>query len=243
MSFTWAFRIFLLCVLSYLTGCGSSGSSETTMQDPVPDDPSDPGGGDPPAQSLLNIVSPEQSAAYYTTLLGDFAQVVDASNDGSITAFASLPTSGSVSYSGYMQLIVGNQTVSANVIGEAELTHTLATGVMAGHADGFLGVAEDEFGFDQVAAYEGTILLANGVVADGGGGATAAAIDIAGALDNGLTTLDVTGSLVGALYGAGADGIHMIGSNTGIHGDVDVVIDGVSSSLTIAVATVSVLRD
>ncbi len=230
-----------------LTACGGGGSDagNTGSNGSVGNQaPGDNGGGtiDPPVITDLNVLIAVELAGY-NGFLDDFDQVRVAATAGAPTDFATQPATGNVTYAGYMQLIMGNATVSANVVGDATLQVSLATETVSGVADGFMGIARDELGTNRAAHYEGVVTITDGVVIDNSTGMDTLGFGIDGALDNGLNRFDVSGNLVGTLYGANADGLYAIGSNTGVHGDMDVTIDGLDTPNDIAIATVSALKD
>lgn len=187
----------------------------------------------------MNIASGEESSAYFDDLLPDVAAVRAAAVAGGVTDLSMLPATGSVAYEGYMQLIMGNAAVSANVVGAANLQVNLANETILGQATGFLGVAKDNAGFNHVAHYGGVIQISGGDVALPD---DSVSIQINGALDNGLNNFDIDGTLIGGLYGADAEGLYAIGSNTGVHGDVETVIDGAAGPDNIGIAVVSALK-
>ncbi len=239
-----AIGIVFICGLS---ACGSGGS-------PTGGTGSTGGGGnsgsgnngggtiEPPIVTDLNILTAAELAAY-SVFLDDFAQVSADAVLGGHTDFGTQPVSGAVGYAGYMQIIMGNASVSANVIGDATMQVNLATEAITGSATGFIGVARDEFGTNRAAHYEGTVNITNGTVTDNATGMDNLGFDIGGTLDNGLNRFDVSGNLVGTLYGSNAEGLYAIGSYTGVHGDMDVTIDGLDTPNDIAIATVSALKD
>lgn len=219
-----------------MSGCGSSstGADDTEGVDPLdPVDPVDP--VDPP--SALSIATAGESATYYNNLLPDFAAVRSAAVADDATVFATMPTLGVVTYQGYMNLIIGNASVSANVIGEATIQASFATTAISGSATHFLGVATDEYETNHVAHYDGTIAIVDGEIFAGTDGTADLDIQILGELDNGLNVFGVEGNLVGGFYGPNAEGLSALGSNTGIHGNITTTIDGVTG--TIGIATVS----
>ena len=161
---------------------------------------------------------------------------------GGSTAFANPAATGTVTYSGYMQLIMGNEIVSANVIGDVSLQVDFTDATLSGAADGFLGVTTDEAMIRQVVSYEGTIAISGGQIVEGDAGSADVSFLVNGDLDNGMTTFDIDGQLVGGINGANAEGLYAIGSNTGVHGSMDTVIDGVSGPTNIGIGTVSAVR-
>lgn len=234
-----------LTLLGFMAACGGGGGSAETGGTGSGGDTG--GGGDvtpdpPPAPSPLNIVTPEERAAYYDTFLPTFSAVNTAATEGGATAFDAPAVMGSVTYDGYMQLIMGNATVAANVIGEAVLQVGFDGGPVVGLATGFLGVTTDEAMLRQVVKYEGTINMSGGGVTAGADGSADIAFQVDGNLDNGVNTFSVNGSLVGGFYGEGAEGLYAIGSNTGIHGSMTTTIDGIAGPGNIGVGTVSAIR-
>lgn len=239
----------LVCLfgLGAVAACGGGGSpADVTPADNGDPDGGDPGGGNPsdpgPPPSPLNIVSAAERMAYYDTLLPDFAAINTMATTGSPTAFGVPAAVGSVTYDGYMQLIMGNATVSANVIGGATLQVNFDGGPVTGTATGFLGVTPDEAMVRQVVSYEGTISISGGGVTAAADGSADVSFQVNGALDNGVSTFGVDGSLVGGFYGDNAEGLYAIGSNTGVHGSMTTTIDGVAGAGNIGIGTVSAIR-
>lgn len=234
-------------LVSALTACGGGGSGSDDVGGT--DGGGDTGGADggappdpPPAPSPLNIVTPNQRAAYYDTLLPAFSDMNAAATMGGATPFAAPAVAGSVTYDGYMQLIMGNATVAANVIGEASLQVDFAGGPITGSATAFLGVTPDEAMVRQVVSYEGTIDIFGGGVTEGADGSADINFQVDGLLDNGVNTFAVDGSLIGGFNGSNAEGLYAIGSNSGVHGLMDTVIDGVAGSANVGIGTVSATR-
>ena len=227
---------FLAIGLLGVSGCGSESSAAGDGGGVDPTDPVDPVDPiDPP--SALSIATASESAAYYNTLLPDFAFVRDAAVTNDATVFSTMPTTGTVTYAGYMNLIMGNSSVSANVIGEATIQASFAINAISGSATDFLGVATDEYDTNHVAHYAGTITIVDGDIIAGTDGTAGIDIEITGALDNGLNVFAVDGNLVGGFYGPNAEGLSVLGSNSGIHGNISTTIDGMTG--TIGIATIS----
>ena len=203
------------------------------------------GGGTPgsnPPSSAYNIVTSEQRAAYHNTILPDFSAVTSAATTGLATPFMTPVTTGSATYDGYMRLIMGNTTVSANVIGNATLLVRFDGGAVNGTATDFLGVTLDEALFQQVVSYDGTIGISGGGVTVGTDGSADVSFDVDGQLINGVNTFAVDGALVGGFNGDGADGLYAIGSNSNLHGTMQVTIDGIAGPGNIGIGTVSGIR-
>ncbi|WP_341367455.1 hypothetical protein [Yoonia sp. BS5-3] len=235
MSYFPIYAGVLGVALSAVSGC--SGGSSAGDDDPIGGGGG--GGTDPDPIDLpsdLNVATAAESAAYYDIVNTDFPTVRSAAVAGGGTP---LPTTGTVTYEGYMNLIVGNATVSANVIGAATVQASFASATLSGSATDFMGVAIDEYDTTQVAHYEGTITIDNGDIFAGTDGSADVDFDISGTLDNGLNLFAVDGNLVGGFNGTNADGLYALGSNTGVHGDIDATIDGAAA--TIGIATVSVV--
>lgn len=229
-----------------LAGCGGGGGGDGDAQPGIGDDSEDDGADAPdpvdpvdplPLESALNIATAAESAAYYDTLLPDFSAVRDAAMAPDATIFATMPTLGTVTYSGYMNLIMANTSASANVTGEATLTASFGTGAISGSATDFLGATTDEYDSPQVAHYTGTVAISNGSIFAGTDGTTDLDMDISGTLDNGLNVFEIEGNLEGGFNGPNAEGLTGLGSNTGIHGSVSATIDGAPG--TIASANIS----
>lgn len=199
------------------------------------------GGGGPTdpviPPSDLNIASAAESAAYYNDLLTDFSAVRTAAAAPDPTVFATMPPLGTVIYNGYMNLIMGNAVVSANVIGDTTLEASFGTESITGSATGFMGVTTDENDNTHVAHYEGTVNIVDGDIFAGIDGTTDLDIQILGELDNGLNVFGVDGNLVGGFNGPNAETLTGLGSNTGIHGSITTTIDGGAG--TVGIATVS----
>ena len=246
MNFCISLRRSIIAFLTFttLTGCGGGGSGgSSASKQQATDDASDGSEVDAPDDSgspdpgPLNSATATETAFYFNELLPDFAAVQTAATAGGIADISTLPT-GSVTYDGHMLLLMGNTTVSANVIGDTSLEVNIASNAITGQATDFLGVATDHAGFNHVAHYDGLVAISNGdisIVDD------TLAFDIDGSLDNGLNTFSVEGTLVGGLYDDG-EGLNAIGSHTGVHGNVTAKIDGINTPQTIATATVSAVK-
>jgi len=228
--------------LGIVSACGGGGGSSASGAQAPDTGDVDPSTGDPPPNTggsdggPLNVATAAETAAYYTDLLPDVAA---GAVTGGLTELSMLPVSGLVTYDGYMQLIMGNAVVSANVVGDASLQVNLSDQAILGQATGFLGVAKDEAGFSHVAHYGGVIQVSGGNISIED---DAISFDIAGELDNGLNTFGVDGTLVGGLYGADAEGLYAIGSYTRVHGDIETAIDGSAGPDNIGIAVVSTLK-
>lgn len=222
-------------------GGGGSGSSGGSGGDGT----SDGGGGTDvvtPAPILLNIVTEEERILYLGSFLSDFAMVRDTAILGGLTPFDPAPPAGAVSYDGYMQLLIGNAAVSANVIGDATLLVDLSGGPVTGSATGFLGMTLDSAMMNQVVSYEGVVAITGGGVTEGGTGGSAISFGIDGALDNGQNTFGINGTLSGYLFGAEGSGLRATGSQGGISDDIDATIDG-SGPVPVGIATVWALKE
>ena len=244
MDFCISLRRSIIAFLTFatLTGCGGGGSNASGQQST--NDASDGSEVDVPDDSVspdpgpLNTATVTETTFYFDELLPNFAAVQTAATAGGIADISTLPT-GSVTYDGYMLLLMGNATVSANVIGDTSLQVNIASNAITGQATDFLGVATDNAGFNHVAHYDGSVAISNGdisIVDD------TLAFDIDGSLDNGLNTFSVEGTLVGGLYDDG-EGLNAIGSHTGVHGNVTAKIDGINTPQTIATAVVSAVKE
>ncbi len=243
---TWL-RLLIPCMLlACFASCGGGSGEGRTNGDGAGSGPDGGGSGssDPPVvgTTALNVLTAAERVSYEADLLSDFAIVTDASTGGGQTVFGSQPTTGSVSYDGYMQLIMGNASVSANVIGNAMLQLDIANATLSGTASGFQGITEDEFDFPQVAHYDGVVTITDATVGASPDGHYAVGFGINGVLDNGLNSFAIDGNLIGSLYGAEAEGLYAIGSYTNIHGSMDITIDGVDTPEDIGIATVSTLK-
>ena len=89
------------------SGGSGSGSDENSGGGTGGGGPTDP--VIPPSD--LNIASAAESAAYYNDLLTDFSVVRTAAAAPDPTVFATMPPLGTVTYNGYMNLIMGNAVV------------------------------------------------------------------------------------------------------------------------------------
>lgn len=246
MTANCAFIRHLLIVLALwpIAGCGGGTSLQDGSGGGGTGGGTGGGGttGPNPPSSAYNIVTPEQRIAYYDTVLPDFSAVTSAANTGQPTPFMAPVTTGSATYDGYMRLIMGNPTVSANVIGNATLLVRFDGGAVNGTATDFLGVTLDEAFFQQVVSYDGTIGISGGGVTVGADGFADISFDVDGQLNNGVNTFAVDGTLVGGFNGDGAEGLYAIGSNTNLHGTMQVTIDGIAGPSNIGIGTVSGIR-
>lgn len=198
----------------------------------------DGGGEDPgPVSSRLNIVTVDERIIYEEAFLTDFVLLRDTVKLGGLAPFDALPTTGSASFDGYMQVIIGNASVSANVIGNTTLSVDLAGGPITGSASGFLGTTLDDALVTQVVSYEGVIAITGGGVSERLTGGSAINFDINGSLDSGLNTFGIAGTLNGFLYGPEGSGLFATGSHGGLSNDIEATIDG-SGSVPIGIASV-----
>lgn len=233
--------LLIILALWPIAGCGGG----TSLQDGSTGGGTGGGGGTTgpnPPSSAYNIVIPEQRNTYYNTILPDFSAVTAAATTGPATSFMAPVTTGSATYDGYMRLIMGNPTVSANVVGNATLLVRFDGGTVIGTATDFLGVTLDEALFQQVVSYDGTIGISGGGVTVGADGTADINFDVDGQLNNGVNTFAVDGTLVGGFNGDGAEGLYAIGSNSNLHGTMLVTIDGIAGPSNIGIGTVSGIR-
>ena len=232
-------------ILSMAAACGGGGTPGLD-DGGVAGDPGGgvPGGGTPPdpPPSPLNIVTAAERTAYYSTLLPTFSAVNMAATSGDVTPLGATVAMGSVTYEGYMQLIMGNASVSANVIGDAALQVSFDGGPVIGAADGFLGVTPDEAMVRQVVRYDGVINISGGQVTAGADSSADINFQVDGTLNNGVNTFAVDGTLEGGFFGDEAEGLYAIGSYTGVHGSMDTTIDGVAGLGNIGIGTVSAVK-
>lgn len=237
-------QLMVCCTLiASLAACGGGGSSASMIGGPTlgdggggddqggdddPDDDGGDGGTDPPdPPDPLNIVSASERNTYLNVMMPDFNAVRSAAVTGGQTPFATLPTvMGTTTYSGYLNLIMGNTDTSANVVGAADITVDFANANLSGTADGFMGVTLDANMTQQVVAYEGTVDMTGGTIGAGATGASAVAMSVNGTLDNGLNVFVVDGEMVGGFFGAGGEGLRARGTNTSIDGTMAATIDG-----------------
>ncbi len=140
--------------------------------------------------------------------------------------YADMPDMGSMSYAGYLELLVASAAASANVAGNATMTLSLSDLSITGSAQNFMGTAIDENLEERLVNYAGTILISNGQVKAGGSGQAVVTLDIDGTLDSGLHLFGIDGTLVGGLYGTGGEGMRARGSSTGLDGSMVTTVDG-----------------
>ncbi|SFS20274.1 hypothetical protein [Yoonia litorea] len=227
-------------------GTGGGGTTDDTGGGTTDGDDSGDGGTDPgtggvvtiPASALF-LATSEERQFYETTFQSDVTAMGPASVAGGQTAHDNLPAIGTLTYAGYMELLVGDGIASANVAAPATLVLKLEDLSIDGSATGFMGVTADENLIQQVVNYDGTILITNGSISEGLWGNAAVKLDIDGALDSGLNVFTVDGTLVGSLYGANAEGLRVRGTNTGLDGSMITTVDG--NTGIIGVGTISAL--
>jgi len=240
--------VLVLMALWGLTAC-MSGTSANPVDDGGNGDgdgggASGGGGGGgvgvtpPPFTSELFIATDLERQNYDTIFLPAVSNMATASVAGGVRApFDDLPGTGSMTYDGFMELVIGSSVASANVAGPSTMTLTLSDMAITGSATGFMGTAIDENLEERLVNYAGTIMISNGQVHDNGAGDAGVSLDIDGSLDSGLHVFGVDGTLVGYLYGTDAEGMRARGSNTGIDGSMATTVDGLPG--LIGVGTVS----
>lgn len=197
------------------------------------------GGGVTPPPSALFIATEAERLTYQTVFQPAVAAMGPASVAGGATPFANLPTSGILTYQGYLELAIGNANASANVAAPATLDLVLSNMSISGSASGFMGSTMDENLVQQVVNYAGTVTISSGIVTAGGSGNAALSLDIDGSIDSGLNVFTVDGTLVGGLYGANGEGLRARGTNTGLDGSMVTTVDG--NPGIIGVGTISAL--
>ena len=236
-----AARVTLISV-GFVLSLAACMGSPTTVPDPRGgdggseggdgDDGSGRGGGDgggdpPPSLTALFVASDAERMAYDSTFLP--AVIATASNSvmrGVTTDFSTLPTTGSMTYAGFLEIVVGSSVAYANVAAPASITLTLLDNGIIGEATGFMGSALDENLEERLVNYAGTILITGGQVSDGPLGNAAVSLDIDGSIDSGLHVFNVDGTLIGSLYGLNGEGLRARASTTSIDGDFSATVDG-----------------
>lgn len=189
------------------------------------------GGGDPPPPVTALFVASDAERLTYETV---FAPAVSATARDSViggitTDFPALPTTGSMTYAGYLEIVVGSSVAYANVAAPATVTLTLLDLGITGEATGFMGSALDENLEEQLVNYAGTILISGGNVSEGTFGNAAVMLDIDGTLDSGLHLFSVDGTLTGGLYGVDGEGLRARASTTSIDGSFAAKVDGTAA--------------
>lgn len=236
---------FLVCVsLVFVTGCSGSSGSMTNgggtggggggVIDPDPD----PEPESEPVIDPLNIVSADARADYLGPFQDAFHTVKDSARDGGLTSFVNLPSPGSSSYQGYMELSFFSMP-SASIRGTTSLTVDMQTGATAGNATGFMGSVLDSAEVMQIVSFEGDVALSGGTLGAASNGAASYSLLIDGDLDNGVQTFAINGQLKGFLYGATGEGIVVSGGSNVLKNDIATVIDGTAVD---GVATLWALR-
>lgn len=195
----------------------------------------DTGGGGggvvpPPPLTALYVASDAERLTYETV----FAPAVSAMArnpvlDGITTDFAALPTTGSMTYAGYLEIVVGSSIAYANVAAPATLTLSFLDLGITGEATGFMGSALSENLEEKLVNYAGTILISGGQVSENPSGKAAVILDIDGALDSGLHIFSVDGTLTGSLYGLDGEGLRARASTTSIDGSFAAKVDGTAA--------------
>ncbi|PJI84611.1 hypothetical protein BC777_3672 [Yoonia maricola] len=203
------------------TGGGGGGDGDTGGGG---DDGGDGGGGTPTSPFTAPT---EAQALYFVTQMPDeFAAVKNAYNVGGLTPFADLPAPSTLNYSGFMELAF-TSTPNANITSQASLSVDMQTGATTGSASEFMGwVANPETGLEDLALYEGDVVMSGGNIFAGTSGQTQYNMQINGALNNGEQAFTVNGQLNGFIYGPTADGVFVSGSDFGTNSDLDFTADG-----------------
>lgn len=239
--------LFLAIILSFLnlaacTGGGSGGGSSDPVGEDAGDDVDDTDDGEDGTDDratynpLLNVVEDEaENARYLSIFLPDVARIDGVSKTGDPTLFDAvdnMPTSGSLNYEGYMNLIVAG-AASANIDGVAVFTVDLSDKSVTGTIDGFRGMVTDADTNNYLVSYDGVLTLTDGVEEAGqfgshsvinAGGQAGILMNVAGTLDNGLNAFDVDGVFEGNLNGPGGEGLQAKGATS--LGRMDVMISG-----------------
>jgi hypothetical protein len=226
-------RIFVLflagfILMSGLAGCGGSTPTGTPTGGGGGDEgggDGDGGGGDdggePPFVTAFRVLDVEDPNGVYATLEADRNAVFNNAvfSDpalGGLSSYATImapenqPPSGSLDYTGYLLIFLGNNdfSVGANVTGEATLNVLLANQSISGQAVNFLGKPNDENGVPQVVSYLGTIEITNGLMNQDVNGKAAIRLDIDGTLDDAVNAFVVNNTLSGWLYGTNGEGLN-----------------------------------
>ena len=189
------------------------------------------GGVDPPPPVTALFVASDAERLTYETVFAPavIAMARDSVMGGITTDFPALPTTGSMTYAGYLEIVVGSSVAYANVAAPATLTLTLQDLGITGEATGFMGSALDENLEEQLVNYAGTILIYGGHVREGAFGNAAVTLDIDGTLDSGLHLFSVDGTLIGSLYGLDGEGLRARASTTSIDGSFAAKVDGTAA--------------
>ncbi|MEJ8562075.1 hypothetical protein QTO30_13160 [Yoonia sp. GPGPB17] len=131
-----------------------------------------------------------------------------------------------MNYEGFIELAF-TSTPNANITSQAEMYVDMQTGATSGSASEFMGwVANPETGLEELALYEGDVMMSGGNIFAGGIGQTQYNMQINGALDNGEQAFTVDGQLNGFIYGPNTDGVFVTGSDFGTNSNLDFSADG-----------------
>lgn len=232
----WFHLIGCLIVSMTVAACGgSSGGTLDVTVDPGTGDggDGDVGGGgdtDPPPDpnppvDPLNIVTSTQRSYYLGAFQAGFETVRDNARDGGLALSGDLPSFGSNTYNGYMEIGFFS-TPNANIRGEATLIVSLQDGATTGSATGFMGPVVDSTMATQVVSYEGDVIFSGGSLTAVGNDAAALSMSINGAFDNGVQSFNIAGDLSGYLYGSTANGLVVSGGSNALKDDIVTIVDG-----------------
>lgn len=193
-------------------GGGGGGDDGSGGSDPDPDPEPEP--------SPFNIASADDAIAYLNVIDFLFPPLRDTMNARGLSDYDDIHTLGSMQYDGYMNLVFV-VTPAANVMGNASFSVDLDSGATLGNADSFVGVVMDDQGNQQYIDYLGDIAISGGSL-----DASGYALQIDGALENGVNTFGVTGQLNGFLFGPNAEALRVIGTKSFFNDDITMTVDG-----------------
>lgn len=245
-------RFFWLSVILAvgLSGCGGGGGGAIIDDGGGGDgggdnggggDDGGSGGGTPPNPNLKIILDDDTRLAYNATFLPDVTAVGTASQAGDPMQMSNMPATGTLDYSGYLELTIFSATAPADVDGIASMSIAVADQSISGSIDGFRGMVEDANETLYLVSYDGILAVTDGSVSTGANGIAAITIDIDGTLDNGLNVFAVDGTLLGQLNGTDGDGLRARGTSFGTTGSMAVTIDGIAASG--GIGTLSAVKD
>ncbi|MEO0905431.1 MAG: hypothetical protein AAFX89_11805 [Pseudomonadota bacterium] len=219
--------IFALCACCG-GGGGSGGTGGGGNGGGGDDGGGDDGGGGTPPTSPFTQPTEAQAIYFVTQMPTEFDGVQDNFNNGGFTPFADLPAATTVTYAGFMELAF-TSTPNANITSQSTMSVDMQTGATTGTASEFMGwVANPETGLEELALYEGDVVMSGGNIFAGSSGQTQYNMQINGALDNGAQAFTVDGQLDGFIFGPAADGVYVQGSDFGTNDSLDFTADGQS---------------
>jgi len=241
--FHLSLRLVSAVAVCVLASCGGNAAINTDPGDGGGDGDGGGGGGSvdpPPIPTALYVASPTEQTHYEDTFRPALMATGPASVMGGVTTFVSdLPSTGSMDYAGYLELVIASGTASANVAGDATMTLTLSNLSIAGTARNFMGSAIDENLEERLVNYAGEMVISNGQITPGAAGEALVTLDIDGTLESGLHAFGVDGTLVGGLYGSGGEGLRARASSSGLDGSMVTTVDGAPG--VVGVGTLSAL--